>query len=832
MAFCAPRRLIKVGGHESDSDEFLKLFAHAVARLGSGTIIVHGGGAAISALERSLLGREPVFIDGRRKTDEHTLRLAEMVLCGSVNKKIVRALAARVEIKPVGLSGVDGGLLRGVRSKQLGFVAEKIVADVCLLRELCAGGYTPVIAPLAADEDAHSLNANADEVASALAVALAIREVVFVTNVSGVVLDGRVLTALSAEDAEQHIADGSISGGMIVKVRAALDAAQQTGALVRICNLETLAEGGGTLVGDFSQLEEIEVLMGETESSRLAPLFSKTNLNVQSATGMWLQEESGRKYLDFGSGIAVNALGHGHPKIIQTLLRKSASPLHLSNLFPIPEQETLARKLTESCFAERVFFCNSGTEANEAALKFALKYHHSRKDSARTRVVALSGGFHGRTMGALAVTEKPSYRAPFSSHLFPVEFLPFNSTQVLQNALGPDVAAVIVEPVQGEAGVHIASPDFLAELRRLCDLHGIVLIFDEVQCGLMRTGTFWSHQQYQIEPDILTTAKPLGGGLPLGATLISAKISEALAVGDHGSTFGGNPLACALALVVVDEVQRLQPQIRQTSAFLREVISGLAETFPQWIAAFRGRGLMWGIDLHCQASEVVDAARERGLLLLTAGPRTVRLLPPLICCREDVSRFQTIMHGALTDMSRRSCADIQISPALADDALEIFDLLSPWSEAKVVLPRTLSSVKSGIEDFLLARWNGVVVGCIAVRKWSESVWEVRSLAVAAAVQRHGIGRKLAGALISQSKEKEVSEIFALTTSPEFFASLGFTPQPRSRYPFKEASDCISCSWASDCKETALGLQIRSSVDSHQFRESQRVATEYFSDEVV
>lgn len=811
-----PTRIIKVGGHESDNPDYLMQFATALEKLTGTTVVVHGGGALISELERSVFAREPIFVDGKRKTDSQTLQLAEMVLCGTINKKIVRSLRAHSSLKPIGLSGEDAGLLTATSDSSLGLVAATVSANPKPLIELCQLGYTPVIAPLALSADFQPLNANADTVAAALAKALAVQELVFLTNVPGVIVKGSLVQSLCESEAEELIRENHILGGMIVKVRSALEAARNSKARVRICNLATLALNSGTIIECVSPAAKESAGLGvldkniNNRGSAIAPLFSKIDVQFRSALGMYLSDESESAFLDFGSGIAVNALGHGHPRIVETIVSSSAKPLHLSNLFKIPEQETLAEKLTSSCFADAVFFSNSGTEANEAALKFALKYHYSRGDQRRTRMIAFAGGFHGRTLGALAVTEKKSYRSPFASHLFSTEFLPFNSTANLEGILQSDVAAVIVEPIQGEAGVRVASPEFLKELRRLCTERGIILIFDEVQCGLMRTGTLWAHQQYDIEPDILTSAKPLGGGLPLGATLIARHISMSLAAGDHGSTFGGNPLACSLALVVLDEVQRMQAHVEAMGESISQSLQELASQYPQWIKAIRGRGLMWGIDVSCTASEFLDRARSHGLIVLSAGPSTIRLLPALICNELHINEFKIKMRAVLEELNVFYREEIIYRTAVAADSLDIFDLLSTFADKRKILPRSFASIERDLGKFIIAQWNGVIVGCVAHRHWTELHWEVRSLVVISGAQKQGIGHKLTTQLIAQANKSGAGAVFALTLCPEFFFQLGFIQHPRSRYDFKEKSDCFTCSFANECQEIAVGIELNTS----------------------
>lgn len=803
-------RVIKVGGHESDQQEFLTRFSEALAQLDSCTVIVHGGGSAISELEKTILNRDPIFIEGKRQTDSETLRLAEMVLCGSVNKNIVRALLRNAKLKSIGISAQDAELVVAERDENLGLVAKDLKVNPEPIRHLCALGYTPVIAPLVLGSSGETLNANADDVAAAVAQSLGAQELIFVTNVPGVMIDGVIIQSLDKSRAQELIETGQISGGMVVKVQSALQAACSSGLNVKICNVETLVSGDGTIVrGDFQ--DEVQnprhINVKTNRNSALAPLFSKFPMQCIGGEGAHLFDAQGHHHLDFASGIAVNALGYRHPRITQTLVENAQHPLHLSNLFYIDNQEILAQKLTSSCFAERVFFSNSGTEANEAALKFALKYHYSRSDNQRHKLIAFSGGFHGRTLGSLAVTEKIAYREPFASHLFDVEFLTFNSIEGLSKVLDQHVAAVIVEPIQGEAGVRVATSEFLSEIKRLCVENGILLIFDEVQCGLMRTGQMWAHQDYRIDPDILTTAKPLGGGLPLGATLISQRIAEGLAVGDHGSTFGGNPLVCALANVVFEEVQKLQKSVQKYGEELAKILQELQLQFPQWINSFRGRGLMWGIDVRCASAEFIELAREQRLILVSAGAQTIRLLPPLIVGAQELSEFKSKMSAILGALNCKYCDGIRIRNALESDARDIYKLIIPSVERRQLLPRSLESIQRGIQSFFVAEWNGVLVGCISYREWNEFFWEVRSLVVAPNIQLMGVGQKLMNSLVEAACFKKIPEVFALTVCPEFFQKIGFKKQMRSKYEFKEQSDCVQCAYATDCRETAVGLEL-------------------------
>jgi len=365
--------------------------------------------------------------------------------------------------------------------------------------------------------------------------------------------------------------------------------------------------------------------------------------------GVYVYDTAGRRYLDLVGGIAVNALGHGDPAVLAAMAEQARRLIHSSNLYHTAPQALLARDLVQHSFADRVFFCNSGTEANEAALKFARKWQRVRHPGEeRSGVVAFEGSFHGRTMGALAVTHREKYRLPFAPLVPGVTFAPFNDPEKARAAIGPHTGAVIVEPVQGEGGVHLATPAFLQALRQACDEQGALLIFDEVQCGLGRTGTLWAHQALGAVPDLLTVAKPLGGGLPIGATLLTQRVADALAVGDHGSTFGANPVVCAVARVVLQRVAdpAFLARVQARGAYLQRGLAALQERHPT-IREVRGRGLIWGLELSVDVAPLLNQGYERGLIMASAGERVLRLVPPLVIEEEHIDRALAIMDDLL-----------------------------------------------------------------------------------------------------------------------------------------------------------------------------------------
>ncbi len=373
------------------------------------------------------------------------------------------------------------------------------------------------------------------------------------------------------------------------------------------------------------------------EKQYILQTYKRPDFVLAHGEGAWLVDSDGRKYLDAGSGIAVNALGHGHPAVVAALHEAAEGLLHVSNLYHSAPHALLARDLCQASFADRVFFCNSGAEANEGALKFARKWARSQGYADKTGLVAFSGSFHGRTMGALSVTATAKYRAPFEPLISPVTFAEFNNLDSARPAITGQTCAVIVEPVQGEGGVTPAAPGFLAGLRTLCDQAGALLIFDEIQCGLGRTGRLWAYEEYGVTPDLMTLAKPLAGGLPVGAVLLSQAVAETLEPGDHGSTFAAGPLVCHVARTVFNHINRpeflaeVQARGDYLAARLEEVVAASA-----LLTGARGKGLMWGLVSAIPAAEIVTEARRHGLIVLVAGDHVVRLLPPLTISQAEI----------------------------------------------------------------------------------------------------------------------------------------------------------------------------------------------------
>jgi acetylornithine/N-succinyldiaminopimelate aminotransferase len=369
------------------------------------------------------------------------------------------------------------------------------------------------------------------------------------------------------------------------------------------------------------------------EGAFLVKTYARTPFHPRDGKGARLIDADGREYWDLLGGIAVNVLGHKHPRLQKALKDASASLLHVSNLYYHPAQGILGEELVRASGLSRVFFCNSGTEANEAAIKFA------RLATKKTKLVALQESFHGRTMGSLSLTGHEAYRTPFAPLVESVTFVAPNDVDVLEAAVGGQTAAIFLEPVMGEGGIIPLSDEFLIAARKVADRHGALLVFDEIQCGLGRVGHLFAFQKSGVIPDIVTLAKPLGGGLPLGAVLVGDALEGVVRPGHHGTTFGGNPVACRLGSVVLEETSRLLPQINALGAWFGAELQKLN------VVDVRGAGLMWGIELDRPAAPVARELLDLGFIVGTAREKVLRLLPPYIVPKKALIEFtQALQH--------------------------------------------------------------------------------------------------------------------------------------------------------------------------------------------
>ena len=381
-------------------------------------------------------------------------------------------------------------------------------------------------------------------------------------------------------------------------------------------------------------------------SSALLENYGERDLALSHGAGSYVWCEAGRKYLDFAQGIAVNSLGHCHPRLVEALEAQAGALWHTSNLFRIPASERLAEKLTGLCFADRAFFCNSGAEAVECGFKMMRRYHHTKRDTHRKRIVGLSDSFHGRTLATIAAAANSVHCEGFLLSDAGFDQAEFGDIDALAAAIGEETAGVILEPVQGEGGIRPVNPDYLKKVRQLCDENKILLMFDEVQCGVGRTGTFYAHQRLGAEPDILASAKGLGGGFPVGACLAREAVAAPMSAGSHGSTFGGNPLAMSVANAVVDEISTPEflEQVRANGAHLMQSLRDLQAANPGIIAGISGLGLMIGVFLNVDAGRFIAQLREEGMLVVKGGNNSVRLLPALNVSRDEID--QALAHFA------------------------------------------------------------------------------------------------------------------------------------------------------------------------------------------
>ena len=382
----------------------------------------------------------------------------------------------------------------------------------------------------------------------------------------------------------------------------------------------------------------------------LMPVYPRCGVRPVRGEGAYLIGERGERYLDMAAGIAVNILGHGHPALVKAIADQAATLMHVSNLYGSPQGEHFAQRLVDKTFADTMFFTNSGTEAIECAIKTARRYHYAKGQPAKNRIISFSNAFHGRTMGAISATNQPKMRDGFEPLLPGFTVVGFNDLAAAEAAIGPDAAAFLVEPIQGEGGILPATQEFLSGLRDLADKHGMLLIFDEIQCGYARTGAFFAYEHYGVTPDIMTVAKGIGGGFPLGACLATEEAASGMVVGTHGSTYGGNPLAMAVGEAVLNVIQ--EPGFLENVRAMGERIrAGLEQMIPNHDHLFdsvRGTGLMLGLRLKSDSRAFVAHLRDNhGLLTVSAGDNVVRVLPPLVIDESHVSDFlQRLSAGA------------------------------------------------------------------------------------------------------------------------------------------------------------------------------------------
>ena len=370
----------------------------------------------------------------------------------------------------------------------------------------------------------------------------------------------------------------------------------------------------------------------------ILPTYARDDLAFVRGEGPYLFAEDGTRYLDFAAGIAVNALGHAHPALVAALTEQAARLWHTSNLYRVPGQERLAQRLVEASFADTAFFGNSGVEAIECAIKMARRYHYAKGDGGRFRTITFEGAFHGRTLAAIAAGGQAKYLEGFGPKADGFDQVPFGDLRVVETAITDATAAILIEPIQGEGGLRPATPKYLRGLRRICDEHGLLLIFDEVQTGVGRTGKLFAHEWAEVTPDIMAIAKGIGGGFPMGVCVATERAASGMTVGSHASTFGGNPLAMAVGNAVLDVILApdFLPRVERVANFARQQLAALPDEYPHVFEDVRGQGLMLGLKMKVPSGDFLRETRARHLLAVGAGANVVRLLPPLIIGEEHV----------------------------------------------------------------------------------------------------------------------------------------------------------------------------------------------------
>jgi acetylornithine/N-succinyldiaminopimelate aminotransferase len=386
----------------------------------------------------------------------------------------------------------------------------------------------------------------------------------------------------------------------------------------------------------------------------LMATYARIDLAFERGEGAYLYTADGRRYLDFAAGIGVNSVGHSHPHLIEALTAQAGRLWHCSNLYEIPEGARLADRLAAHSFADRVFFSNSGAEAMEGALKLARKYHHHAGQPERMRVITLDGAFHGRTLTTLSAAGNPKYLEGFGPASEGFDQVAFGNLNELRAAVRPETGAILMEPIQGEGGVRPATLDYLRALRQVCDEFGLLLVLDEVQCGMGRSGKLFAHEWAGITPDVMAVAKGLGGGFPIGAILATEKAASGMTAGSHGSTFGGNPLAMAVGNAVLDVIlaEGFLDEVERIGRLLWGELAGLTERHPKVFEEVRGAGLMLGVKCRVPNTELLGKLRDGGLLAATAAENVLRLLPPLTIGEAEVAEAVRIIEAAASDFAK------------------------------------------------------------------------------------------------------------------------------------------------------------------------------------
>ena len=627
--------VIKYGGNAMVDESLKKQVMEDIVLLsliGVKVVLVHGGGPEISEV-MDKFGKTPEFVDGLRVTDKETVDIVQMVLAGKVNKTLVNMIEMYGG-RAVGISGLDGKLIEAtVKNEKLGYVGEITKVRIGIVTDILEKGYIPVVSTIGRDSEGNTYNINGDTAAASIAGALGAERLIMMTDISGILRDkddpSSLIPEISVSEAQALQRDGIISGGMIPKVDCCIEALQKgvknavimDGRVPHSILMELLTnEGAGTM---FTNKRDMSIK--EKDKNYIAGTYNRFPVVLSHGKGSLVYDEAGKEYIDMGAGIGVTSFGIADDMWQAAVSEQAGKLQHMSNLYYTEPCAVLAEKLCEKTGMSKVFFSNSGAEANECAIKIARKYAAEKKGPEYSTIVTLKNSFHGRTLTTLAATGQDHYHElyqPLTPGFISID--PENIFELEAVGSSNKIAAIMLECIQGEGGVVDLKKSFVNEAVEYAQSHDILIIVDEVQTGNGRTGKLYSYMNYGITPDIITTAKGLAGGLPLGATLLGDKVKDTFAFGDHGSTFGGNPVCCAGAISVLDRIdEELLSEVNKKSAFIFESLQGAPG-----IEGVSGMGLMIGIKTKKPAAEVVAECIERGVLCLTAKDK-VRLLPAL-----------------------------------------------------------------------------------------------------------------------------------------------------------------------------------------------------------
>ena len=647
--------VVKYGGNAMIDDNLKQQVMEDIVLLrliGVKVVLVHGGGPEISEL-MSKLGKEPVFIDGLRVTDKETVDIVQMVLAGKVNKTLVNLIEMKGG-KAIGLSGMDGRLIEAtLKDEKLGYVGEITKIHIKPVTDILEKDYIPVISTLGCDAQGNTYNINGDTAAAYIAGALGAERLIMMTDIAGILRDkddpSSLIPEISVSEAEKLFSDGIISGGMIPKVNCCIEALKKgvknavimDGRVPHSILMELLTnEGAGTM---FTEKRDMSIK--EKDSQYIAGTYNRFPIVLSHGKGSRVFDETGKEYIDMGSGIGVTSFGFADDKWQAAVSDQASKLQHASNLYYTEPCAVLAQKLCDKTGMSKVFFSNSGAEANECAIKVARKYAAAVHGEDCYTIVTLKNSFHGRTISTLAATGQDKFHKDFNPLTPGFEYVDAYNIFELE-ALGAKhkIAAIMIECVQGEGGVNVLKKSFVNEVAEYAESRGILLIADEVQTGNGRTGQLYSYMNFGIKPDIVTTAKGLAGGLPLGATLLGEKVKDVLGKGDHGSTFGGNPVCCNAAISILDRIDEdLLSDVSAKSKYLFDTFSGA-----EGIESVSGMGLMIGIKTVKPAADVVAKCMEKGVLCLTAKDK-VRLLPALNIPMNDLTKAAEIIKEACAE---------------------------------------------------------------------------------------------------------------------------------------------------------------------------------------